>query len=58
MSTHALAKIDTDNRTQGELIQLVSFMLADEEYGVEVLKSARDYSHAGYNQDAQYTPVC
>jgi len=38
MSTHALAKIDTNNRTQGELIQLVSFMLADEEYGVEVLK--------------------
>ena len=38
MSTHALAKIDTDTRTQSELIQLVSFMLADEEYGVEVLK--------------------
>jgi purine-binding chemotaxis protein CheW len=38
MSTQALAKIDTDSRTHGELIQLVSFMLADEEYGVEVLK--------------------
>jgi purine-binding chemotaxis protein CheW len=38
MPTHALAKIDTNSRTQGELIQLVSFMLADEEYGVEVLK--------------------
>lgn len=38
MSTQALAKIDIDNRTHGELIQLVSFMLADEEYGVEVLK--------------------
>lgn len=38
MSTHALVKIDTDIRTQGELIQLVSFMLAEEEYGVEVLK--------------------
>ena len=38
MSTQALAKIDTDNRTHSELIQLVSFMLADEEYGVEVLK--------------------
>jgi purine-binding chemotaxis protein CheW len=38
MSTHALAKIDTESRTRSELIQLVSFMLADEEYGVEVLK--------------------
>ena len=36
MSTHALAKIDTTKND--ELIQLVSFMLADEEYGVEVLK--------------------
>ena len=37
MSTHALVK--TDNiATRDELIQLVSFMLADEEYGVEVLK--------------------
>ena len=36
MSTHALAKIDSSKND--ELIQLVSFMLADEEYGVEVLK--------------------
>ena len=37
MSTNALVK--TDGSTQrDELIQLVSFMLADEEYGVEVLK--------------------
>lgn len=36
MSTNALAKIDTTK--SDELIQLVSFMLADEEYGVEVLK--------------------
>ncbi|MBC7963850.1 MAG: purine-binding chemotaxis protein CheW [Steroidobacteraceae bacterium] len=37
MSTSALVK--TDGSTQrDELIQLVSFMLADEEYGVEVLK--------------------
>ncbi len=37
MSTNALVK--TDGTTQrDELIQLVSFMLADEEYGVEVLK--------------------
>lgn len=38
MSTHALAKIDAGGRTQGELIQLVSFKLAEEEYGVEVLR--------------------
>jgi len=38
MTTTALAKIDTSSRSDGELIQLVSFMLADEEYGVEVLK--------------------
>ena len=37
MSTHALVKTD-DVATRDELIQLVSFMLADEEYGVEVLK--------------------
>lgn len=37
MSTHALVKTD-DSATRNELIQLVSFMLADEEYGVEVLK--------------------
>jgi purine-binding chemotaxis protein CheW len=37
MSTQALVKID-DSAKRDELIQLVSFMLADEEYGVEVLK--------------------
>ena len=37
MSTHALAKI-SDSAKHNELVQLVSFMLADEEYGVEVLK--------------------
>lgn len=37
MSTNALVKID-DAAKYDELIQLVSFMLADEEYGVEVLK--------------------
>jgi purine-binding chemotaxis protein CheW len=36
MATHALVKLDETKRD--ELIQLVSFMLADEEYGVEVLK--------------------
>ncbi len=36
MSTNALVKLD--NTKNDELIQLVSFMLADEEYGVEVLK--------------------
>lgn len=36
MSTNALVKLD-DSKND-ELIQLVSFMLADEEYGVEVLK--------------------
>ena len=37
MSTNALVKMD-DAAKHDELIQLVSFMLADEEYGVEVLK--------------------
>lgn len=37
MSTTALVKVG-DNIQHDELIQLVSFMLADEEYGVEVLK--------------------
>ena len=37
MSTQALVKTD-DGAQHDELIQLVSFMLADEEYGVEVLK--------------------
>jgi purine-binding chemotaxis protein CheW len=37
MSTNALVKVG-DSTQQDELIQLVSFMLADEEYGVEVLK--------------------
>ena len=37
MSTNALVKLD-DVAKSYELIQLVSFMLADEEYGVEVLK--------------------
>ncbi len=37
MSTKALVKMD-DTAQHDELIQLVSFMLADEEYGVEVLK--------------------
>jgi purine-binding chemotaxis protein CheW len=37
MSTQALVKVD-HNSQHDELIQLVSFMLADEEYGVEVLK--------------------
>ncbi|MFA7403294.1 MAG: chemotaxis protein CheW [Pelobacteraceae bacterium] len=36
MATHALVKLD--EAKSDELIQLVSFMLADEEYGVEVLK--------------------
>jgi purine-binding chemotaxis protein CheW len=36
MSTNALVKMD--DTKHDELIQLVSFMLADEEYGVEVLK--------------------
>jgi len=36
MATHALMKLD--DVKNDELIQLVSFMLADEEYGVEVLK--------------------
>jgi purine-binding chemotaxis protein CheW len=38
MSTTAVAKIDASGKMQGELIQLVSFLLANEEYGVEVLK--------------------
>jgi purine-binding chemotaxis protein CheW len=37
MSTNALMKVG-ESTQQDELIQLVSFMLADEEYGVEVLK--------------------
>jgi purine-binding chemotaxis protein CheW len=37
MSTQALVKVDAGAK-HDELIQLVSFMLADEEYGVEVLK--------------------
>jgi purine-binding chemotaxis protein CheW len=37
MSTTALVK-SSDNSRHDELIQLVSFMLAEEEYGVEVLK--------------------
>lgn len=37
MSTNALVKLD-DVSKSSELIQLVSFMLAEEEYGVEVLK--------------------
>ena len=37
MTTNALVKVG-DSTRQDELIQLVSFMLADEEYGVEVLK--------------------
>ena len=37
MSTNALVKVDDVSKSD-ELIQLVSFMLADEEYGVEVLK--------------------
>jgi purine-binding chemotaxis protein CheW len=37
MGTNALVKMD-DATKNDELIQLVSFMLADEEYGVEVLK--------------------
>ncbi|OHB28592.1 MAG: chemotaxis protein CheW [Desulfuromonadaceae bacterium GWB2_53_15] len=37
MSTNALVKLD-DAAKHDELIQLVSFMLEEEEYGVEVLK--------------------
>ena len=37
MSTNALVKLD-DAAKHDELTQLVSFMLAEEEYGVEVLK--------------------
>ncbi|MDD5287155.1 MAG: chemotaxis protein CheW [Desulfuromonadaceae bacterium] len=37
MSANALIKLDEVSK-HDELIQLVSFMLADEEYGVEVLK--------------------
>ena len=37
MSNNALVKIDVTEH-HNELIQLVSFMLAEEEYGVEVLK--------------------
>lgn len=38
MSENALVRLDAQATGQGELIQLVSFMLAGEEYGVEVLK--------------------
>lgn len=38
MANHALVKADETSRNNDELIQLVSFMLAEEEYGVEVLK--------------------
>ncbi|MDU0460631.1 MAG: chemotaxis protein CheW [Geobacteraceae bacterium] len=37
MSTTALVKLDTNSNSSGELIQLVSFLLNNEEYGVEVL---------------------
>lgn len=37
MSTQALVKVSKSSKDD-ELVQLVSFMLADEEYGVEVLK--------------------
>lgn len=37
MATHALAPITT-NESRNELIQLVSFKLDSEEYGIEVLK--------------------
>lgn len=37
MATHALMKVD-ETGTHDELIQLVSFVLSNEEYGVEVLK--------------------
>lgn len=39
MNDRALMKLDNTGKIeQGELIQLVSFMLSDEEYGVEVLR--------------------
>jgi purine-binding chemotaxis protein CheW len=38
MSSTALVKLDGNTGGQGELIQLVSFLLSGEEYGVEVLK--------------------
>lgn len=39
MSSMALMKLDDAGKTApGELIQLVSFMLSEEEYGVEVLR--------------------
>jgi purine-binding chemotaxis protein CheW len=37
-TSSSLMKIDTSTTTNDELIQLVSFMLSDEEYGIEVLK--------------------
>jgi purine-binding chemotaxis protein CheW len=37
-TTNSLMKIDGAGTTGDELIQLVSFMLSDEEYGIEVLK--------------------
>lgn len=38
MATSALVKVEGHNSGHSELIQLVSFMVADEEYGVEVLR--------------------
>lgn len=38
MTTNSLMKIDAKVSGGDELIQLVSFMLSDEEYGIEVLK--------------------
>jgi len=38
MSSNALVKVDANTAGEGVLVQLVSFMLAEEEYGVEVLK--------------------
>ena len=51
MSTNALVKVDAHSK-QDELIQLVSFMLADEEYGVEVLKVREIYPYANHHQNA------
>jgi purine-binding chemotaxis protein CheW len=38
MSSNALVKVEGKAAREDELVQLVSFMLAEEEYGVEVLK--------------------
>lgn len=38
MSANALIKVDQTSAQLNERIQLVSFTLANEEYGVEVLK--------------------